>query len=192
MRKKSIRFKITLWFFVALFLIVALAISIVLLVGVSVVQKNTRDLLITTIEHNVDEIEYYDQISDIEKDNDKDYYMDYQNGYLEVDDDFLKQINENYTAIYYEDGNWIYGENPIAKACEVLDFQDSQIQTIEVDGEEYYIYDCNLQENGLAEIWLRGVVSKEKSVAQMSPDSKHAKFYLWWCSKPACVFTMKL
>lgn len=108
MRKKSIRFKITLWFFVALFLIVALAISIVLLVGVSVVQKNTRDLLITTIEHNVDEIEYYDQISDIEKDNDKDYYMDYQNGYLEVDDDFLKQINENYTAIYYEDGNWIY------------------------------------------------------------------------------------
>ena len=177
MKKSSIRFKITLWFAAALLLIVALALCIVLLVGVSVLQKNTRDLLVTTVEHNVDEIEYYEKLSDIEKDNDKDYYMDYQSGYLEVDDDFLKQVNENYTALYYEDGNRIYGENPIEKACETVEFQDSQIQTVASNGVEYYIYDRNLKENGLAEIWLRGIVSKEQSVAQMSHVA-HVSFVL--------------
>ena len=67
MKKSSIRFKITLWFAAALLLIVALALCIVLLVGVSVLQKNTRDLLVTTVEHNVDEIEYYEKLSDIRR-----------------------------------------------------------------------------------------------------------------------------
>lgn len=172
MKKSSIRFKITLWFAGALFFIVALTVGVILLVGVSVLQKATCDMLMTTVENNVDEIEYFDNFSVIENDNDNDYYIEYENGYLEVDDDFLRQVDHNYTALYDEEGKMLYGENAISEECQKIAFIDSEIQTVTVDGVKFYIYDRKLAQKGLEKLWLRGVASEEQSVAQMSSIAK--------------------
>lgn len=168
MKKSSIRFKITLWFAGALFFIVALTFGVILLVGVSVLQKTTCNMLMTTVENNVDEIEYFDNFSIIENDHDNDYYIDYENGYLEVDDDFLKQVDQNYTALYCEDGTMLYGENAIPEQCQKIAFVDSEIQTVTVGGVKFYIYDRKLVQSGLEKLWLRGVASEDRGVEQMS------------------------
>lgn len=175
MKKSSIRFKITLWFAGALFFIVTLTIGVIVFAGISVLQKATCDMLITTVESDADEITYFENLSNIESD---DYYVEYKNGYLEVDDDFLKQVDQNYTAIYGEDEKMIYGENPISEESEKIAFVDSEIQTVKVDGVKFYIYDRKLSQSGIEELWLRGVASEEQSVAQMSSITQVALFLL--------------
>ena len=59
MKSMSIRSKITLWFTVALLIVVFFTFFIVLSANRQVIQKNIRDNLILTVEHNVDEIEFY-------------------------------------------------------------------------------------------------------------------------------------
>ena len=97
-----------------------------------------------------------------------DHFLEYGNGYLEVDDDFLHAVNNVYTALYRADGAFLYGENPIAGEAEAYSFADSQVQQITIDGTLYYLFDRKLTADGLEGLWLRGVVSEEQGAAQMS------------------------
>ncbi len=58
MRHLSIRLKITLWFAAALAVIVLLTLTVVLSASNTVLQKTIRDSLLTTVEDNVDEVEF--------------------------------------------------------------------------------------------------------------------------------------
>ncbi len=167
MRKVSIRVKITLWFSAALVVIVGLAYVIVLAASNSVIQKGIRDVLIETVENNVDEVEYYASLDDLNQESDVDHYMEYENGYLEIDDDFLDEVNEVYTSLYRSDKVFLYGENPIAYESSDMDFLDRQIQKIKVKNTLYYIFDCQLTAEGLDSLWLRGVVSEKQGEIQM-------------------------
>jgi hypothetical protein len=102
MKGLSIRFKITLWFTAALVIVVFLTYIAVLSVSNQIIQKTIRDNLIETVEHNVDEIEFYGNIDDIELLDDVDHFIEYGNGYLEIDDDFLDQmVKEAKTCMFY-------------------------------------------------------------------------------------------
>ena len=114
MKHLSIRLKITLWFTAFLVFVVALTYAGILSVSNQVIQKTIRDSLIETVEHNVDEIEYYRSIDDVDLANDVDHFIAYAGGYLEVDDDFLDAVNQVYTALYSSDQTLLSGENPIA------------------------------------------------------------------------------
>ncbi len=166
MKKMSVRTKITLWFAVALLLVVFLSYAVVLYSSNQVIQKTIRDYLITTVESNIDEIEYFESIDDTLL-NDVDYFIPYNDGYLEVDDDFLDEVNEVYTTLYYLDGTFVYGENPIPEESSEIKFVDSEIQTITVDGTIYYLFDRKLTGEGLEGLWLRGVVSEKQGNVQM-------------------------
>lgn len=168
MKYLSIRFKITLWYSAALVIVVFFTYLVVLSVSNQIIQKTIKDNLIETVEHNVDEIEFYNNIEDISSGNDIDYYIDYADGYLEIDDDFLNQVNEVYTALYNSDITLLYGENPISVQTSNLPFVDSQIQKITADDTLYYIFDRKLTMNGLEGLWLRGVVSETQGAVQMS------------------------
>lgn len=100
MKSFSIRSKITLWFTMALLMVVFFTFFIVLSANRQVIQKNIRDNLIMTVEHNVDEIEFYNNINNVDLHNESDYFIRFRGGYLEIDDDFLDQVNEVYTALY--------------------------------------------------------------------------------------------
>lgn len=168
MKSLSIRSKITLWFTAALLLVVFFTLFIVLSANRQVIQKNIQDNLIETVEDNVDEIEFYHNIDNVDLHNETDYFIRFRGGYLEIDDDFLDQVNEVYTALYHADHTLIYGENPVSRQVSDLEFADSKVQRIKADHTLYYIFDRKLTLKGLEGLWLRGVVSEKQGMAQMS------------------------
>ena len=134
MRNISVRLKITGWFFLILALMVALTFVTILYVSGTVMQKTIRDTLIETVEHNADEFDYMESPVEEGTAQEGDLSIEYGEGYLVVDDDFLDRINEISTALYRGDGTLVYGENPIYMATADMAFKDTHIQKIEVDG----------------------------------------------------------
>ena len=168
MKRFSIRTTITLWFSVALILVVSITYFMVLFVGDQVIQKTIRDNLIETVEHNVDEIEFYKRVDDAALAKSLDHYVKWDGGYLGVDDDFLDEINQVYTSLCKADGSLVYGENPIAKETATVGFRNSSVQQVKVDGITYYIFDRKLTQEGLEGLWLRGVVSEVQGSIQLN------------------------
>ncbi len=168
MKNISIRLKITLWFSTILVVIVGLTYLTVFYVSKSVIQKTIQDNLIETVEYNVDEVEYFSYLPDAENDKDADYYIVYKEGLLEVDDDYLDQVNGIATALYTDKGVLLYGENPIATATATTALLDGKLQRLTVRGTIYYLFDRQLTADGLDGLWLRGVVSEEQGTYQLS------------------------
>lgn len=166
MKRMSIRAKITLWFSLVMVCVVAVSFVSILWADYAVIQKMVQDNLIQTLEDNVDEVEFFKNAEDPEHDYDADQYISYGGGYLEIDDDFLDRVNGITTALYTEDGQLLYGENPIAQALGGTAFSDRGLQKLEVQGVQYYVFDCRLEGNGVDALWLRGVVSEDQGTEQ--------------------------
>ncbi len=164
MRQLPIRFKITLWFTAALLVMFLSSYLLVRYLEHQGLQKNIRDNLVETVEHNVDEVEFYTNMDNIDLYNETDYFSIYRNGYLEIDDDFLDQVNEVYTGLYSTDMVLLYGENPVSRNTATLPFSDSKIQRVKEKGILYYVYDRKLTAKGLEGLWLRGVVSEQQGL----------------------------
>ena len=123
MKRAKLQWKLTCWFSAALLLMALLTFVIVFFVSHSVLQKNLKDELIHTVEDNLDEVEFYRSVSQMHIDGDTDQYIHYGVGYLEIDDDFLDQVNGICTGLYRENGELLYGENPITEV-EIPAFAD--------------------------------------------------------------------
>lgn len=167
MRRLSIRAKITLWFALAMSGLAALTLGCVWMISDNVVQKNIKDSLVEMVSDNVDEVEYYSNKEDANPDGDRDIYIRYKNGYLEIDDDYLDQMNGIYTTLYKEDYELLYGENPIAQATGDVAFSDHKLQTLRYKGTTYYVYDRSLKGEGMEDLWLRGIVSRSQGARWM-------------------------
>lgn len=167
MRGLSIRAKITLWFALAMSALAALTLGCVWMISDNVVQKNIKDSLVEMVSDNVDEVEYYSNKEDANPDGDRDIYIRYKNGYLEIDDDYLDQMNGIYTTLYKEDYELLYGENPIAQATGDVVFADHKLQTLRYKGTTYYVYDRSLKGEGMEDLWLRGIVSRSQGARWM-------------------------
>lgn len=168
MKHLSIRMKITLWFALAMITLAGLTIGCVLMISDNVIQKNIRDDLIAMVSDNVDEVEYYEKIKDANPDGDRDIYLSYKNGFLEIDDDYLDQMNGIYTILYDENHNLLYGEDLISEASQTLAFQNNETQTVKKGGKTYYVYDRSLKEEGMEDLWLRGIVSRDEGALWMN------------------------
>lgn len=167
MRGLSIRAKITLWFALAMSALAALTLGCVWMISDNVVQKNIKDSLVEMVSDNVDEVEYYSNKEDANLDGDRDIYIRYKKGYLEIDDDYLDQMNGIYTTLYKEDYELLYGENPIAQATGDVAFADHKLQTLRYKGTTYYVYDRSLKGEGMEDLWLRGIVSRSQGARWM-------------------------
>ena len=163
MNNISLRTRVTLWFSAALSLMAALTVFVVISVSWSVMQRTVRDELIRTVEDNVDEIEYVISLDTLDRDADADQYIRYGEGHLEIDDDFLDEVNGVYTALYSEDGELLYGEAPAEERG--LAFADRQWQRLR--GTHYILYDRKLEQPGLEGLWLRGSVMRHPGEAPM-------------------------
>ena len=168
MKNLSIRLKITLWFAIALVIVVSLSYAVILFVSNQVFQKIIRDNLIETVESNVDEVKYFSNAVEEDLLDDVDHFVTYENGFLEIDDDFLDAVNQVYTALYDSSHSLLYGENPIAKGTASVNLKNSVIQTIKVGGVTYYIFDRALSLDGLEGLWLRGVVAETQGKEDIS------------------------
>ena len=170
MRNKSIRFKLTLWFFLVLAITVGLAFLAVRVSSGVVLHGTIREYLLSTVEENMDKISYVEKKPDkTDSTINTNIYIKFGEGFLAIDDDFLDVVNDVYAALYTKDGTLIYGENPLEKKTSALSFTESYLWHIEFEGESYEIYDrilnINLPEG--EELWIRGVVPETESVRQL-------------------------
>lgn len=166
MKNLSIRVKITAWFSGIMAFIVAVTFGIIFWVSNSVTQKNIRDELIEIVESNLDEIEFYEEKNYI-KELHGDQYIEYLDGYLEIDDDFLDQVNGIFSSLYQETGKLLYGENPSVRAGMEIPFSDGIVQKVTWNRTAYYIYDRLLSGYGVDGLWLRGIVSHSQGTQQL-------------------------
>lgn len=166
MKNLSIRVKITAWFSGIMAFIVAVTFGIIFWVSNSVTQKSIQDNLIEIVELNVDEIEFYEE-KNYRKELHGDQYIEYSDGYLEIDDDFMDQVNGIYSSLYQETGKLLYGENPSVRAGMEIPFSDGIVKKVTCDRTVYYVYDRLLFGYGIDGLWLRGMVSRNQGTQQL-------------------------
>ncbi len=170
MKKLSIRLIITLWFGLVLVIITAAMSAAILYISSSVLKDTIRNELVLTVESNADEVAFRTVTSSHDTDQ---YvsgyrYLEYNGGYLEIDEDFLNCRNGVYCAVYSEDGVLIYGENPIAYSTAKLDYSDGSIRSVSYDGVIHFVYDKQLELSYGQVLWIRGTVSAESGSSQLS------------------------
>lgn len=164
-KARSLQRRLTLWFSVALILMALIAFVTVFIVSHSVLQKLLRDELIHTVEDNLDEVEFYRSVAQMDLDGDTDHFIRYGVGFLEIDDDYLDQVNGIFTALYHENGELLYGENPISELS--LPLENGVCRTVRSGGEMYYVFDRQLEQSPIRDLWLRGIVAESQGDAPL-------------------------
>lgn len=164
----SVRLKLTLWFGLALTIIVALTIGAVFLAENSVLHKSLRDSVITSVEGNFDDLEFYTSLEDMLVGSDGDSYIEYNGGYIEIDDGFLSNDHNVYTGVYTSHGELLYGENPMGAETRSLPFENSVIRPAGKGENACYVFDRKLTGEGLDDLWLRGTVRQDQRKGELN------------------------
>lgn len=169
MRNKSIRFKIMIGFTIMLLITAGLTFLISRFASSVVLRGTIRNYLIGMVEENTNKITYVEPKEKPEATVGS-MFIEYGDGYLQIDNDFLDKINDVHAALYESDGSMIYGENPLEKHINDTGFAASRIWSIKVNGEQYDIYDrqLNIETPDGATLWIRGILSRTNSVAQLN------------------------
>ncbi len=155
MKNLSVKLKITLWFSIIIILITAMMFALMLTVSTSVLHTDAKETLKRVIDVNAQEIEYVSEIDENEYET-GDQYIEYNNAYLEIDDDFLDESSGVYTALYDSDGNLLYGQNLINAEVSA----DGKIKTALYDKEKYYTFAKDLIDEELDGLVLFGVINE--------------------------------
>ena len=153
----SLGLKMASVFLLSQMTIIIATLILFMLVSSSVMKKTIRSFLLSAVDSNTNKLEYVAESEyEEEKSHEEDIFIEYNRGYLKIDEDYLDVINEVEIAIYSEEGKMLYGRNPIAKAMEGGDVLQSRIYPYEYHGMDYYVYDRRI--NSIPGLWIRGVV----------------------------------
>lgn len=163
MKNFTIQKKIIIWFSVTLIVIVALMNTMTFAIANLVLDEDVRERLMNTVVSNVEEIEYFNQLDSKTEREHGDQYLQYNDGWLEIDDDFCDFFEGICTALYDENGNLLYGEAPV-KISRNKDLTFTTVGKVEYKGEKYYVYDRKVTGENLEGLWLRGTVSKNERI----------------------------
>ena len=162
MKQLSIQKKIMLWFSAMLLIIVLFISAMTFAIASSVLNENIRERLYDVVSANVDEIEYLNSLRGTEAEA-GDQFIEYGDGWLEIDDDFCDVYEGISTALYDAEGNLLYGNMPIKfSSFAAEDF--AKIGKVEYKGETFYVFDKALTAAGMEGLWLRGVVSQNEGI----------------------------
>lgn len=162
MKQLSIQKKIMLWFSAMLLIIVLFISAMTFAIASSVLNESIRERLYNIVSANVDEIEYLNSLRGTEAEA-GDQFIEYGDGWLEIDDDFCDVYEGISTALYDSEGNLLYGNMPIKlSSFAAEDF--AKIGKVEYKGETFYVFDKALTAAGMEGLWLRGVVSQNEGI----------------------------
>ena len=146
-----------------LMVIVALMNTMTFAIANMVLDEDVKERLMNTVTSNVEEIEYFNRLDSGKEREQGDQFLQYNDGWLEIDDDFCDFSEGICTALYDERGNLLYGEVPV-KITRSKDLTFTTVGKITYKGEKYYVYDRKLTGENLEGLWLRGVVSKNERI----------------------------
>ncbi|HIR03025.1 MAG: HAMP domain-containing sensor histidine kinase [Acutalibacteraceae bacterium] len=152
--KLSIKSKITIWFTAMMLLLCTVVFAFIAIFSSATAAQDSRRLLMETVQTNMDE-------------------LDYDDGKLEIDDDFTFFNNGVYIQLFDENGVLISGYAPY----DVLysqPFTDSTTRQASTNGGSYLIYDRRVTLDDSKTVWIRGVVSSENGLAGLSTVTKAA------------------
>lgn len=148
MKKLTIKLRITLWFTIFMILLSAVFFALTSFISGSTTSHQIKGALTGLINGNMDEIEYDD-------------------GHLEIDDDFKSYQNGISCLILSSDGEIIRGYYPYPEMAD-MSFEDGSIRTFSVTGETYLIYDRLARFGQREDLWVRGIV-RESGAYMNSP-----------------------
>ena len=168
MKNRSIRFRITVWYTLALILVAGLTLATIRVASAVVLRNTIREYLVSVVEVNTDEITFVKEKGKTEENSGR-VYVEHDGGFLVIDDDFMDTVSDVHSAIKTKKGELLYGENPLARETEGVSFSQSQLWDMRQDGVRYDLYDrkLNIETPSGKGIWVRGIVSEEGSVAEL-------------------------
>lgn len=145
MKKLTIKLRITLWFSIMMILLYAVIFVFITFVSNSTASRDNQGILANLVDNNVEEI-------------------DYDDGALEVDDDFIAFRDGVYCLVYYESGEKYIGNTPIQELDELdeVPFENGNVRSVTVEGESYLIYDRLVVFKHHPDVWVRGIVKEYK------------------------------
>lgn len=156
MKSMKIRTKITLWFSVLFTVIFAIMFILILVINRYVLHTNVEESLKAAVINNRDEIEFTDDF-EAEEVEPGDHYMEYRDGYLEIDDDFIAERRGIYTILLNPEGKILYGKPPVRLPVT----EDGVVTGQKVEGESYYVYCLSLTGEHFEGLMLQGIVNED-------------------------------
>ena len=165
MRKLSIKFKIMLWFSITLLILVIAESTINLLVSRHVLDQSLMERLVTIVDTNCDDIEYFN--SDVYVSSSNSLTIKYNDTSLNIDDDFCQYYEGVCTALVDSQNNLLYGESPIV-IDDSKQFTYTSVGIAKYKGEKYFVYERPLSGDNLYGLWIRGVIPEKETTYLLS------------------------
>ena len=153
--------------------IASLMIGFLLYVVRRVTIDSVQKKLVDTIIKASKEIEYEENISE-----EDDIYIEYGDAYIEIDEDYIKERNGVYIALYNLESDLLYGSLPPLDNIEKLPAFSEEIKEVEEEGLRYYIYDMQVKDKRLKNLWVRGIVMPTDGLRDISRISLIAVYTL--------------
>lgn len=160
MKNLTIRAKITIWFIIILSVILALSYAALLFSSQQATRSILKGELKDTVDNDLAEIEFHQKA--VPESARGFYYMPYADGYLEIDDDFLKLVGGIGIGLYTDRGVLLYGEDLIPFETSSTPFIDGKMRTIRSGPDMFFVYDRMLKVEGAEKLWVRGSVDREQ------------------------------
>ena len=104
-RPGSITLRITLWSALILIALELLTFLMFRFVSGSILEKTVRGYLLSSVNENTDKIKFYNADNAEGSEDTDNMRIRYRSGWLEIDDDFLDEINDVQSALYTSDGS---------------------------------------------------------------------------------------
>ncbi len=176
-RNLSIKKKITIWFSLSMIFIVGIMMGLIFAISQSVFNTDIQTQLVNQVNTNAEEIEYLNSLELKEEYEMGDHFLEFENGYLEIDDDFCYYVNGIYTCLVDSENNLIYGESPIRLTRDQV-FTHLKVEPLKYQGEHYYIFERPLHGDNLDGLWVRGVASRREGTHLLSDIMGYATWLL--------------
>lgn len=152
MNRLSIKMRVTIWYTAFMVLVLAAVLAAMLAISRSTVELGIREQLTAMVESNADE-------------------LDYDDGVLELDDDFLFYYDGVYSFVYAGDGRLLYGNAVNSMPVDIVLLEGTP-RSISRDGKTYYIYDRKVIDKKEGEAWVRGILDSDASYGLINTVSK--------------------
>lgn len=144
--------RITMWFSLILIVMLALVIAIMTLLNSATLQRDIYNRLIQVVSENANDVSVH--ISDTVPTLGK-LHIKYGNGYIIIDEYFLKTESGVYSALYTKGGELIFGEDPLSDSD--IPFVNNIVRNTEYGNIKYYIFDREIDKD--SSLYLRGIIS---------------------------------
>lgn len=143
MKGRSIKVQLTLWYAALMTLMAAMVLGFVLVISSSVSVQTTQDNLLQAVRGNLTQVSW-------------------ENGSLQVGEEFRFLQNGVYTVVYSQNGALLAGQLPQPFSSVSEPFQNGLIRPVDTGVGEYYVLDFWVPSGWEAGVWVRGLIAVQE------------------------------